>query len=100
MILYNVTVKIDTSVHDDWLHWMKTVHIPEVLDTGMFVEHKMGRILGQDETDGISYAIQYFCKSMDFLQKYQQEYAATLQAKHTKRYKNQYVAFRTLIELI
>ncbi|MEO8448027.1 MAG: DUF4286 family protein, partial [bacterium] len=28
MILYNVTVNVDDSVHDEWLEWMKTIHIP------------------------------------------------------------------------
>ena len=39
MILYNVTVKIAKAVHDDWLEWMKTVHIPDVLKTNLFGTH-------------------------------------------------------------
>ncbi|MFK8101766.1 MAG: DUF4286 family protein [Saprospiraceae bacterium] len=100
MILYNVTVKVEVSVHDEWLQWMKTVHIPDVLKTGFFVEYKMGRILGQDESDGISYSVQYFCESMALLAQYQKEHAVRLQAAHAEKYKNKYVAFRTLIELI
>lgn len=100
MILYNVTVKIDLSAHDDWLHWMRTTHIPDVLKTGLFVDHKIGRILGQDEKDGVTYSIQYFCENMEILQQYQEEHAAALQAEHAERYKNKYVAFRTLIEII
>ena len=28
MILYNITVSIDYNVHQEWLIWMKEVHIP------------------------------------------------------------------------
>jgi hypothetical protein len=33
MIVYNVTVNIDGAVEQEWLKWMKEVHIPEVLAT-------------------------------------------------------------------
>ncbi len=99
MILYNVTVKIENNSHDDWLKWMKEVHIPEVLDTGLFEEYKICRIL-HDDPEGETYAIQYFCKDMDTFKRYQTEYAPKLQAEHQKRYKNKYVAFRTLMEVL
>jgi hypothetical protein len=36
MIVYNVTVKVNTEVHDEWFAWMKETHIPEVMKTGLF----------------------------------------------------------------
>ncbi|MCO6490485.1 MAG: DUF4286 family protein [Phaeodactylibacter sp.] len=100
MILYNVTVKIDLAAHDDWLAWMKNVHIPDVLATGLFTEHKLCRLLGVDESDGITYAIQYFSPDMETFQEYQQHHAPRLQKEHTERYKDKYVAFRTLMEVL
>lgn len=100
MILYNVTVKIQTAVHADWLAWMKKVHIPDVMKTGLFVDQKMFRILEEDETQGITYSIQYFLSSMDDLKKYNSEFAKDLQAEHTERYNGKYVAFRTLLESV
>jgi len=63
MILYNVTVKIDRAIDADWLQWMRERHIPEVMDTGIFTENKLYRLLDQDESEGITYAIQYACRS-------------------------------------
>ena len=37
MIIYNVTINIDESAHDQWLNWLKTKHIGEVLATGPLV---------------------------------------------------------------
>ncbi len=45
MILYNVTISIDPEVHQEWLAWMKEVHIPDVLKTGMFRENKIEDII-------------------------------------------------------
>ena len=37
MIIYNITVSIiDQNIHQNWLKWMKEIHIPEVMDTGFF----------------------------------------------------------------
>lgn len=33
MIVYSVTVNIDSSIHEDWLAWMKSKHIPDVMAT-------------------------------------------------------------------
>ncbi len=100
MIIYNVTVKIDLEVHDDWIHWMKTTHVPDVINTGLFSECKICRLLSVDESDGITYAFQYFCKDMASLEKYQQAHATKLQKDHTERYKDKFVAFRTLMEVL
>jgi len=100
MILYNVTVKVDTNVHEDWLKWMKEVHIPDVMETGFFIENRICRLLEQDESDGITYAVQYICNDIKDYQRYAEEEAPRLQSDHSNRYRNQFVAFRTLLEII
>lgn len=100
MLLYNVTIKIAHAQHADWLAWMQGVHIPEVIATGLFTEYRLCRLLGEDETEGVTYAIQYHCGSMDDFQAYQQAHALRLQKAHADRYANQYVAFRTLMEIV
>ncbi len=97
MIIYNVTVKIDLSIHDEWLTWMKGKHIPDVLATGFFHDSRMMRLLEQDESDGITYAIQYRAASMEDLVSYQQQAAPALQAEHSERYGDKFVAFRTIL---
>ena len=64
MILYNVTVSIDYDIHQNWLKWMKEVHVPNVLATGLFIESKIAKIHAEEE-GGISYSIQYLLKSWE-----------------------------------
>lgn len=99
-ILYSVTVKIENEVHDDWLEWMRNVHIPDVMETKMFESNRMCKILNQDESEGVSYSIQYVCKDMKTLHQYSAKFAVQLQKEHADRYKNKYVAFRTLLEIL
>lgn len=99
MILYNVTINIDNSVHDDWLEWMKTKHIPDVLSTGLFIENKIFKIITEEKNEN-TYSIQYFLSSFEDYEKYQKEFAPKLQLEHSEKYKDKFVAFRTVMELV
>ena len=101
MIIYNVTIKIDNEIHREWLHWMKTVHIPEVMATGCFSENKIMRLLDPPpDEQGTTYAVQYFCNDMATLKEYSDKHAPALQLDHTRRYKGRFGAFRTVMELV
>lgn len=97
MIVYNVTVKIEHTVHDEWFKWMKEIHIPEVLGTNLFEDNKMMKVL-VDEDDGVTYSIQYRISSWEKLDDYQKNHAPALQQSHTQKYEGKFVAFRTLLE--
>lgn len=99
MIIYNVTVNVDESIIDNWLKWMKESHIPEVMETGVFIRSQMNRVITQGD-DGYTYAIAYTCRSMEDLHKYQIKFAAQIQEKHIARYGKKAVAFRTIMEVI
>lgn len=101
MIIYNVTVKIDRSIHADWVDWMRSVHIPEVMATGYFKKSQMLRLLDPPaDEEGITYAIQYSCDNIEALRRYQNEMAPSLQAKHAERYEGKFYAFRTILRQV
>ena len=41
MIIYNVTISIDKEMEKTWIDWMKSTHIPDVMNTGMFLDCKI-----------------------------------------------------------
>lgn len=99
MIIYNVTVKIAHDVHDEWLAWMKNTHIPEVLATGKFDHHVFTKIM-VDDPDGTNYSIQYYCEDLATLGDYQDNHAPALQVAHAEKFKDKFVAFRTILEQV
>ena len=101
MIIYNVTVNIEDEIHHDWLTWMKEVHIPDVMNTGCFVEHKICKVLSRQEDEvGHTYAIQYTCETENHLTQYQEVFAPKLQKEHLNRYEGKFVAFRTILKIV
>ena len=98
MFLYNVTVGIDQDVEQEWLAWMKDEHIPDVLNTGMFLHHKMYKVLHDNADGSISYSVQYFAESLDNVVHYLEQLAPPLIEKHKLKYGSKQVVFRTLLE--
>ena len=101
MIIYNVTILIENDVQDEWLEWMRSKHIPDVLATGCFVEHKLMKVLVDDpEAIATSYAFQYMMNSMEDYQNYIDNHAEGLRHDVVEKYGDKMDAFRTLLEVI
>jgi len=99
MYIYNVTINVLEEIHDEWVNWMKTEHIPEMLGTGKFSKALMSKVLVEEEMGGITYSVQYTTESKEMLQKYYDENAQTLRSR-TKAFEGKFVAFRTELEIV
>ncbi len=100
MIIYNVTVKIDPDAGQEWLKWMKEIHVPDVIATKQFISSQICRLLDQPEEDDSTYVIQYRCESREKFDFYIENFAPALRAQHDTRYKGKFVSFRTLMEIV
>ena len=100
MIVYNVTVKVELQIHELWVRWMKEDHIPKVLETGCFTDHKFYRIMEENQSDGMTYAIQYFTTDLTRYFDYQNNHATALQKETRDVWGDKYAAFRTLLKEI
>jgi len=100
MFIYNVTSKVSHDIETEWLIWMRETHIPELLSTRLFSDFKILRLLDTDESDGITYAIQYFCQTRASYDTYIAEFAAEKREKAYKKWGDRVFAFRTLMEVI
>lgn len=100
MILYNVTINIHESVHDQWMRWMQEKHIGDVLATGKFSAARMVKVLVEEDMGGITYSIQYTTDSKETLQRYYDEDAPRLREEGLQLFGDKMLAFRTELELI
>ena len=98
-VIYNVTVKIEKDSESKWVRWMRETHIPDVLATNSFLGAKLNKILFLDESDGITYTVQYESQDMKTLDRYHKEFASELQKDLVTNFKDKYVAFRSIMEV-
>ena len=100
MIIYNVTVKIDTTVAGPWLDWLKKEHIPDIVGTGCFTHATIGRLLETDESDGITYAVQYHAPSKALYNRYIEKFAGTMRQKAFDKWGDRFIAFRSVLQVV
>ncbi|AWA29444.1 DUF4286 domain-containing protein [Flavobacterium magnum] len=100
MIIYNVTLNLDESIHEQWLSWMQGKHITEVLATGKFTSARLIRVLVEEEMGGVTYAVQYTTDSRETLQRYYDEDAPRLREEGQRLFGAKMIAFRTELEVM
>jgi hypothetical protein len=99
-IIYNITVKADAQIADAWLQWMLQEHIPEIMQTGCFTDHRVVRLLDINESDGLTYAIQYHAASKADHNRYMELHAPVLQKKSYAKWGDRFIAFASLMEVV
>ena len=98
MYIYNVTINIEDSIHDQWLKWIHN-HIPDVLATGRFVSAKLSQVLVEEEMGGTTYSVQYTAKTRKDLDDYYQFDAEKLR-NDSAQFNGKFVAFRTELRVV
>ena len=100
MFIYNVTTKVNWSIHDAWLEWMQQEHVPALIETNCFVRYQLLKLHEQDDEDGPTYVIQYFAESKALYNRYIELYADQFRKEYLDKWGNNFIAFRTLLEVI
>lgn len=98
MFVYNITIKIIHAIETDWISWQKQEHIPEIMATGHFTDYRFYKLMNDDETDGLTYVVQYFAENKLDYEQYIELYAPGLRKKSFDKWGNQFIAFRTIMQ--
>lgn len=99
MFLYNVTVSLDPQAEQEWIKWMREIHILDVLATNCFIECKLSRVHGEEE-QGVTYSIMYLLPSEEKYKEYQANFAPALQREHAEKFNGRFAAFRTTLTVL
>lgn len=99
MYIYNVTVNIDDSAHNEWLIWIKQ-HIPKVLATGKFEKATFTKVLVEEDLGGQTYSIQYKTYSRKALDAYYKEDEDGLRLEGLKKFADKMLTFTTELQIV
>jgi hypothetical protein len=100
MIIYNVTVKVDHSIRQSWLQWLKDEHIPGIIATGCFTHAVILHLLESDDEEGVTYAIQYHATDTASYNRYIEQFADVFRQKGLDKWGNKFIAFRTVMQVV
>ena len=99
MYIYNVTINIDDSAHEEWFQWIES-HITAVLDTGKFTSAKLTEVLVEEDMGGKTYSIQYAAATREDLDSYYKLDASKLRADGLKKFADKMLTFRTELKIV
>lgn len=100
MILYNVTIKVEQKIASEWLQWMLNEHIATAIQTKCFFDYKVVRLLEVDDSEGPTYAIQFFAESKADYNRYIELHAARIEKNSFEKWGEQFVAFSSVMEVV
>ena len=100
MIIYNVTVKVEASIAENWLQWLLNEHIPDVMATKCFSEYKVVRLIEIDDTEGPTYAIQYHAETKSDYNRYIELHAPEMRQRSYEKWGDRFIAFRSVMQVV
>ena len=100
MFVYNISMKVQNVILDEWIAWQKEEHIPEIMATKLFRKYHFYRLLEQDDTEGTTFIIQYFTDSKENYDSYLLLYAPGLREKALKKWDDRFIGHRTFMEAV
>ncbi len=100
MLIYNVTSKVDHSVHAKWLKWMELAYLPQVMDTNTVERYHLTRLLGVDESEGPTYALLLTFSSRPAFNIYQEKYLLDHQKLIKESWGQQVLSFPTILDIV
>ncbi|MES2517582.1 MAG: DUF4286 family protein [Bacteroidota bacterium] len=98
MLIHNITYNIEKELENDFLDWMKNVHVQNVMITGFPKSFKIMRLLTEIDNGGATFSVQYKFDSIEGFEVFENEYFDDLNAAVDKRYRGKYVFFPSLLE--
>jgi hypothetical protein len=99
MIVYNDTVILDDAIEQEWLQWIKEVHIPAIMETGCFSSYRILNII-DSPNDGVTYCIQYNADNIESFNNYYTNHLYKFQEIHQQRFDERFVMFNTLMKTV
>ncbi|MFX8523750.1 DUF4286 family protein, partial [Acinetobacter baumannii] len=73
---------------------------PEVMATGCFTKYHFAKVLETDETEGMTYTVQYFAESKADYNRYIELHATALRADAQKSWGDKTIGFRSLMQFV
>ena len=100
MIIYNITTKVHHSIAAEWLLWLKEIHVKDVMLSNCFTEFKIVKLLEVDETDGPTFAVQFFAESKALYNLYIDKFAGEMRKRSFDKWGDKFISIRSVMQIV
>lgn len=96
----NETMMVTHPIHEMWFAWLRGTRIPEVMASGCFARFRLVRLVEVDESEGVTYAIQWEAASKADCNRYVEMVLPRLSAEMQALWGENCVGFRTIMAVL
>lgn len=100
MLIYNVTSKVDHTVHAAWLKWMETAFLPSMMATNTVTSYHLTRLLGIDESGGPTYALLLSFSNRAAFKAYEKDHAPENEKAVRKKWGDGVLSFASKLDVV
>lgn len=98
--VYNITTKVATAIHEDWLIWAMNTYIPGILATGCFIHHRVLLLKEVDDSEGPTYAIQFTAIDFEQIGHFRSNFLSGFTEAAFGRWGDQFISFTTIMQIV
>ena len=100
MFIFNITTKLEWSIHDEWLKWFRDRHNKEYLSSSDIREYHLLRLISADDNEGPTYAIQYYFQDTAAYEMFSQKHLPAQNLAAQAIWGDKLLSFSTLMEIV
>ncbi len=100
MYILNITFLVAEPLISTWQEWVRRQLIPSMTSTGVFSQPQLARVLSAEQSDGVSYALQFQTASVDTIDEWLTDNGNSLQQQCTVRFGTNVLFFATTLEVL
>ncbi len=100
MLIYNTTYHLEADLEDNFLIWLKEVHIPEVENQKALRNPRICKILSTQEDGQVSYALQWEVEDSTTLHRWHIKHGTFAKDQIRKIFNDKVLGFDTLMRKV
>lgn len=100
MYILNITFLVAEPLISTWQEWIRQQLIPSMTSTGLFLQPQLARVHSAEQTDGVSFALQFHTASVDTIDEWLNNNGNSLQQKCTVGFGGNVLFFATTLEVL
>ena len=100
MFIYNITLKIDNDIEEEWLKWIKEFYITETINSGLFYDQRFFKLLDQDEHEGKTFIIQFYSNDRRSCDDYTLNQSKIFLKIMADKWGDKFIVFQSLLESV
>ena len=99
MYLYNITYRVENTVFDAWKSWVLEKNIPSIMALGLFSSFRFCALLGEENVDAQTYALQFKCESWETFLQYRDGNMSAFFEQQMSLFGEDVLTFSSLLEI-